>query len=203
MEEDFWRTIKEFPDYAVSRDGQVKRIASERRWLIGKILKPYLAKYVQLTLYIAKEPYAVQVHRIVCKTFHGDPPSPEYEVAHGDGDRWNNHWENLKWSTHAENEADKIAHGTSLAGRKSSVPLERRASGRTHGRHTKPERTARGERTGTSKLNEENVVKIRADNRPMKQIAASYGITSTMVGYIKSGKSWAHVPMNNGTEMVL
>lgn len=198
-----WRTIDGFPDYAVSRCGQIKRIAAERKWLIGKILKPHIDRYVYLTLYVVKEPFTLLVHRIVCQAFHGDPPSPEYEVAHRDGDRLNNHWENLRWSTHVDNEADKIAHGTSLIGRESSVPLERRASGTTHGRHTKPERTARGEKNGTAKLNVESVIKIRTDTRTMKQIAASYGVSRVMIGYIKSGKSWAHVPMGNEMDVVI
>jgi hypothetical protein len=190
-----WRTITEFPDYAVSSHGRVKRVVPDFFGRVGKILKPQFDRYAYLTLYRNSQPSVVLVHRIVCKEFHGAAPSPEHQVAHGDGNGINNNKDNLRWATPVENEADKVLHGTNLAGRSSWVPVERRAKGTSHGRHTKPDRTARGERNGTSKLTEGMVTQIRLDNRPRKILAKEYGVTATMIGYIKRGISWAHVPM--------
>ena len=187
MEE--WRIISDFPDYAVSDGGRVRRLAS------GKILKPHLGRYASLTLYRKRKPYFALVHRLVCSAFLGPAPTPRHQVAHSDGNGQHNHKDNLRWATSVENEADKSAHGTNLAGRSSWVPLERRPRGERHGRRTKPGATARGERIGTAKLTNEKIAAIRLDSRSRKKIATEYGITVTMVGYIQRGISWAHVPM--------
>lgn len=181
-----WRTAPGFPDYAVSNEGRVKR---ER----GAVLKQRAYRYAQVTLYREKKPSLVLVHRLVCHAFHGAPPSPKHHAAHNDGVRTNNHAGNLRWATARENEADKIAHGTSLAGRASAVPIERRPYGARHGRHTKPEATARGERAGRAKLTEAQVIAIRADRRLPREIAESLGVTRALIQMIKTNKIWRHV----------
>lgn len=189
-----WKPVVGFPDYAVSSLGRVKRIVPDYVGRVGGILKPTRSgRYVGITLYKNCEPFFFHVHRIVCEAFHGDPPSGRYHAAHGDGDGLNNRSDNLRWATPVENEADKKAHGRSLLGRPSWVPVERRPRGERHGRHTKPEASARGEKIGTSKLTAEKVFAIRADSRSRKEIAADYGITVTMVGYIVRGLSWSHL----------
>lgn len=194
MEE--WRSVVGFPDYAVSSAGEIKRVAPDYRGKVGCILKPTRSgSYVGLTLYRDREPHYMHVHRIVCTAFHGIPVRSKNHAAHKDGDGTNNHRDNLRWATPSENEADKVAHGRSRLGKPTQTRPERLARGPTHGRYTMPERTARGERTATSKLTVDKVVKIRKDSRSRKQIAADYGITVTMVGYIVRGISWAHVPM--------
>lgn len=190
-----WRVIADFPDYAVSSEGRVKRIVPDRSGRVGHILKPRIDRYAYLTLYRDAEPSVVLVHRLACTAFHGAPPSARHQAAHGDGDGLNNRETNLRWATPAENEADKLIHGTSGRGLPSRVPAELRPRGRAHGRATQPEATARGERTGTAKLTAQKVTEIRLDTRARKVVAADYGITVTMVGYIQRGISWAHVPM--------
>ena len=44
-----------------------------------------------------------------------------------------------------------------------------------------------------AKLQKENVVAILADVRPRKEIALEYGITTRMVGYIKTRGAWSDV----------
>ncbi|WP_449411892.1 HNH endonuclease signature motif containing protein [Methylobacterium komagatae] len=43
------------------------------------------------------------VHRLVCEAFHGPAPTPEHQVAHADGTRWNARADNLRWATRTEN----------------------------------------------------------------------------------------------------
>lgn len=190
-----WRIIADFPDYAASSLGRVKRVAPDHRGRHGLILKQREDRYAYLTLYRDKTPSCVLVHRLVCIAFHGPQPTPAHEVAHCDGVGLNNAQSNLRWATHAENEADKISHGTSLLGKPSAIAPERRPRGQRHGRYTQPERTARGERNGLARLTESKVLAIRCDSRPRKAIAADYSISVTMVGFIQRGISWAHVPM--------
>ena len=52
----------------------------------------------------------------------------------------------------------------------------------------------RGEKHGSAVLTEDQVRAIRLDGRKHGLIAADYGITRPNVSYIKSRKSWAHVP---------
>lgn len=192
-----WRQIADFPDYAVSSEGRVKRVLPDYRGRVGNVLKVRLDRYAYVSLYRDTVASQCLVHRLVCAAFHGPQPSSAHEVAHGDGDGHNNHKGNLRWATKAENEADKVGHGTARAGKPSAVPVGSRAKGQTHGRNTKPERTARGERNGLAKLNEAKVTAIRTDQRPRKQVAADFGISVTMVGFIQRGICWAHVPMPN------
>jgi len=194
-----WRVIADFPDYAVSSEGRVKRVVPDRLGRAQKGLKPYVERYAAVTLYRDRQPFVVLVHRLVCVAFHGPQPSRLHEVAHGDGNGHHNQRDNLRWATYSENEKDKVLHGTSLKGRPSWVPEAHRPRGATHGRSTMPHRTARGERAGLSKLTEAKVTAIRTDRRPRKEIAASFGVTVTMIGYIQRGISWAHVPMPQTT----
>lgn len=52
-----------------------------------------------------------RVHRLVLEAFVG--PCPDgMECCHNNGIRDDNRVENLRWDTHAGNQADKVAHGT-------------------------------------------------------------------------------------------
>lgn len=56
-------------------------------------------------------------HRFMCKMAHGEPPSPDLQAAHSCGVRACVNPKHLRWATQAENEADKIIHGTDNRGR--------------------------------------------------------------------------------------
>ncbi len=56
----------------------------------------------------------IYVHRLVLEAFIGPRPKG-LECCHEDGDRMNNRLSNLRWDTHASNEADKHRHGTALS----------------------------------------------------------------------------------------
>jgi hypothetical protein len=104
---------------------------------------------------------------LVCTTFHGDPPGPGYHAAHANGDSLDNRAENLSWKTPKENEADKIAHGTSN----------------------------RGDRQWNSKLTLEKVIRIREEYAKggvtQRDIAVKYGISQPTVSEIVNRRKWA------------
>jgi hypothetical protein len=52
---------------------------------------------------------------------------------------------------------------------------------------------ARGVDAGKSALTEDDVRAIRADSRPQRSIAASYGISQPAVWQIKKRRTWTHV----------
>lgn len=104
-----------------------------------------------------------KVHRLVLRAFKGECPDG-MEGCHNDGDPGNNHIDNLRWDTPANNHADKIAHGT----------------------------TNRGERCGTAKLTLEQVRAIRKDTRLCRIIAAELGVRATAISRIRAGTRWQH-----------
>jgi hypothetical protein len=50
-----------------------------------------------------------------------------------------------------------------------------------------------GEKQGNSKLTEDKVREIRAWTGKQRIIAEKFGVTQSLVSYIKSGKSWPHI----------
>ena len=70
---------------------------------------------------------------------------------------------------------------------------ERVPRGERHGTYTKPESRLFGEKNGCSKLASVDIPIIRADQRKLRCIAADYGVTKTLIRYIKKRKAWKHI----------
>lgn len=163
-----WRDIEGFPRYQVSSDGQVRTVAPANGY------KPMVLKYVMniygygwVTLCHEGRRKRQAVHVLVCTAFHGPKPSPYHQVAHGDGNRLNNHYANLRWATPKENCADRTQHGT----------------------------VARGSRNFRSKLTEADIPDIRALRAAgwtYPAIGERYGVTPGCIGFIIRRKNWRH-----------
>lgn len=54
-------------------------------------------------------------------------------------------------------------------------------------------RKALGERTGVSKLTEQDVIAIRRSTEPSRKIATTYGVGKTTINSIRAGKYWKHI----------
>ena len=107
-----WRVVPGFPDYAVSEFGKVKRITKAQGTRPSYLLSPGKRdKYDYYTLTSPeKEQVSIFGHRLVALAFLGPPPTNKHETAHKDGVHRNNHYTNLKWSTHKENMDDRVTH---------------------------------------------------------------------------------------------
>jgi len=108
-----------------------------------------------------------KVHRLVLEAFIG-PCSKGKECAHLDGTRTNNRVDNLRWVTRTENQSHRVLHGTSN----------------------------RGERSGRAKLTEKKVHDIRkrlANGETKRSISSKYGVTTTTINQISTGKIWGHL----------
>lgn len=55
-----------------------------------------------------------------------------------------------------------------------------------------------GEAHPKAKLTDDDVIKIRSDPRMHKLIAEDYGVHPSLIGSIKSGKIWKHLPPMSG-----
>lgn len=111
----------------------------------------------------------VVLSRLVCSLVHGAPPTRGHEAAHSCG---NGHLgcvnpQHLCWKSHAENEADKLIHGTRL----------------------------RGERTSWAKLTESAVREIRSLKgvMPQTEIASRFGVSKGAVNDIHRRRNWQWV----------
>lgn len=109
--------------------------------------------------------------RVVCEKAHGSPPSPQHEAAHrcGRGGEGCVNGSHLRWATKAENEGDKVAHGT----------------------HNK------GSRHGYAKLDEARVREIRlrkaSTGECNSDIAEAYGVSRRTVDRVVRRERWTHV----------
>lgn len=147
--------------YEVSDLGRVRSLRSgQLRSLCSTPKNPY----PRLVLTGRGQRVTKLVHRLVLIAFVGDP-LPGTEVCHGNGDPADNRLKNLRWGTSAENQADRLRHGT--------LP--------------------RGENIHTAKLSAADVVAIRAALRKresQRKIAARFGVSQRSIGRINLGLSW-------------
>lgn len=106
--------------YEVTKSGRVRSLD---RWVLsknlstkkikGREMKPRISNHGYLRVGLSKHGHVKDffVHKIVAMTFIG--PRPEgMDICHYDGDRTNNHLENLRYDTRLGNMADQRRHGT-------------------------------------------------------------------------------------------
>lgn len=95
--------------YAVTRDGRVWAYPNVSR-LKGRWLKVHTMRsgYLYVPLFNGKRKN-VYVHRIVAMAWL--PASDKPQVNHIDGNRANNHVDNLEWVTHSENKLHAFRTG--------------------------------------------------------------------------------------------
>jgi len=174
-----WRAAPRFPAFEVSEFGDVRRIGTTSR-IAGQIDPDGYIRYsltrddgVRVT---------ISAHRLVIETFVGRAPSPQHVVAHNNGSRIHNHYSNLRWTTLRGNHNDRAFHGNTPA----------------------------GVRNPKARITEADVRNIRRDYRLTKQrgsgkkvgeLSEKYGLCRTQIIRIASGEAWAHVPMQDFSEM--
>lgn len=107
-----WRRIKGYSGiYKVSNDGLVKSIDhfvnsknGFKRIQYGRILKQSKSRkgYMMVSLVNDKKKFHASAHRLVALAFIPNPLNLP-QVNHKDGDKSNNHVDNLEWVTGSEN----------------------------------------------------------------------------------------------------
>lgn len=101
------RPWPQHPGYCATREGIV---IGPRGLPVGT---PHPKGYLVITVRLPNgRRTTTTAHAIVCEAFHGPPPAPGMDAAHGNGDPTDNRPENLRWATRKQNMADRIDHGT-------------------------------------------------------------------------------------------
>lgn len=106
-----WKPVVEFPEhYAVSSDGQVRRIATRYTRRSGKPLSTFAqtSGHLVVNLSVDGVRHRRYVHRLVAEAFL---PKSDDVVRHLDGQPSNNSVENLAWGTAYDNHLDTVRHG--------------------------------------------------------------------------------------------
>ncbi|MDU9394545.1 NUMOD4 motif-containing HNH endonuclease [Pseudomonas sp. zfem002] len=115
-----WKTIADYPDYAISNLGRVKRLTSRTCAKAGSILKtPGRSKsrpYLSVDLCFLGGKRTELVHRLVAIAFLGEPPFAGAEVNHIDGNKGNASVTNLEWITSSANQQHAYAAGAVCEG---------------------------------------------------------------------------------------
>lgn len=153
--------------YEVSSDGSVKSLLS--RCPASGLLKPRLNHrgYLVVCLHAGDGTKSNRaVHRLVLEGFHGPRPAGK-QAAHGDGNRENNHIENLRWASAKENTKDRIRHG----------------------------RIQYGEQNHQAKLNRTMVSTIKRMKGAFTsyEVGILAGVHSSAIECIWRGETWKHV----------
>ena len=177
---EIWKPIPNFSRYEASNFGRLRSLNYKNSKKV-KVLQPALSPdgYLKTMLLNDEGKYnSWTVHLFVCLAFFGEKPEGK-EVNHKDGDKTNNHIDNLEYVTRSEN----ILHGFKL------------------GLH-KPKK---GSTNGSAKLKEQDVLDIRefvedAKKRGVryygrKKLAQKYGISESHIKDIVSKRRgvWSHI----------
>jgi len=133
----------------------------------GRVLSPVKKNngYLAVTLTDGVNRPQIGVHRLVARAFVGECPIGLH-VLHGDGNKTNNHFTNLRYGTPAENVADTKRHG----------------------------RQRRGSQSANAKLDEDAVRHIRESSRNGIILAKMYGVTNAHISSVRSRRTWKHLP---------
>ncbi|MCI0527427.1 MAG: NUMOD4 motif-containing HNH endonuclease, partial [Nitrospira sp.] len=163
-----WRVIIDFPDYAVSSLGRVRRITDHHPngpHKSGHILKPQKNKdgyyRVELAVPGRRKGKKVPIARIVATAFLPSPIGDRKFINHRNGVRTDNRPENLEWCTTRENHM----HSIEVLGNQY------------------------GERHGSTKLSKNEVLKIhnlRMAGRGPTQLARWFNVSISSVKAILS-----------------
>ena len=160
----------DFPNYEISKNGKIRSKPGGRRK--GGLLNPVKSYYgyFVISLFMNNVRYRRFVHRLVLETYVS--PCPDgMEGCHNNGNKQDNHLENLRWDTSSNNAFDKIKHGT------------------------QPD--SRGENHGRAKITNKDARMIiymyRTGLFLQREIGNIYNICNQEVSYIVTGNGWKHL----------
>lgn len=166
--------------------GRIWRVARQQtsRWGYGTALVPVKrqrgegnkrGRYLQVRVMYNGVLGIASVHRLIWFHLHGRIPA-HLTVNHKDGNKKNNHPDNLELATHVE----QMQHALKVCGWK---PFK-------NGRY---ERGFRGEQHVLSKLTDAQVRMIRRSQKTGCQLAKELCVSPATISRVRNNTSWSHV----------
>lgn len=157
--------ISEYGDVR-SKDMQVKAKNGAVAVRKGRVLAPVRKNngYLCVTLTDGVNRPQIAIHRLVARAFIGECPIGLH-VLHGDGDKTNNHFTNLRYGTPADNHEDTKKHGHRLY----------------------------GDKHPSAKLDEDAVFHIRNSSRNGVELAKMYSVTKAHISAVRRRRIWKHI----------
>lgn len=154
-------------EYEVTQDGRVYSLSSDWRGYGKRELKQQDNShgYPSVRIVVNGRRKRVTVHRLVAQRFLPPRPSPKHQIRHVNGNRQDNRASNLKWGTAADNAKDRELHGN----------------------------TARGSRINTSRLTENDVLRIRRNAMTVTQVMKAFDVSQHAAYEVVNGLSWRHI----------
>lgn len=175
---EIWKEIKNYEGlYEISSKGRVKSLARISGSCVRKerLLKLNTTKdgYSFVSLSKDSKQKSFRIHRLVAEAFIPNPDNKE-TVNHKDGDKSNNHIENLEWATREEN----IQHSYDLGLKKPMM----------------------GGLNGNAKLSKGDILFIRenykkGDRGGFSSVALGkrFGVSHRVILLVASGKSYRNI----------
>lgn len=80
--------------------------------------------YPSVRITLAGKRVHYSVHSLVAAAFLPNKPSTRHEIRHLDGEKTNNHADNLAWGTQKENADDRERHGRTSRGESHSASIK-------------------------------------------------------------------------------
>lgn len=200
--------------YEVSNFGNVRRAVDGINTKAGQLKKPSINTYGYLIIgaYDSGKRKNIFVHRAVMDAFVGPCPKG-MAVNHKDGNKLNNHLDNLEYVTPKENMIHAAEHGLTAKGERHGTKTkpesvlrgenhwtrhhpDRVAKGDNNGSRKHPESLQRGEDRPASKLTENDVREIRKLyelGTTQKSLAEQFSVSTRNIYLIVNRKAWCHV----------
>lgn len=181
MEEEKWADIIGSRGYMISNYGRIKSKYKRIPWKKPgmyvtrkeSILKNHdnSEGYLVAHIYMNGIGYKTQkIHRLVATYFKLNPNPDKFKIInHIDGNKLNNYWKNLHWTTSSFNNSHAYKCGL-----KESI---------------------KGEDRCNSKLNREKVLEIRnlVKHFTCEEIAPLFNVSKQTIGDIKFNRHWKHI----------
>ena len=171
MNTESWMPLVNYPDYAVSNCGNIKRLTDASGTAAGAVLQGALDKYGYRVVSLRNEGAVktLKIHRLVAEAFIGAIPA-DMQVNHKNGVKLDNRVENLEIVTAGQN----VRHSFRQLGRKPTT----------------------GSECGTTWLSDQqirDIRKLKKDGIRQVEIAARFGLSVGRTSAIILRKSYKDV----------
>ncbi len=188
LENETWKTIKEYPDYQVSNFGKIKSLKFGKKRILK--LNKDNTKYFCINLYKNGKRKYIRTYILVYETFYNDKLKLNECVHHKDENKENNYYENL--------EKMIIYKHLSFHNKNEKHPnFNKRYSEETKKKMSISHHNFKGENHPNHKLSSQNIYDIRKSLElklyTPKQLSWMFDVSVKTIYSIKSEKTWNRV----------